>query len=73
MEFQDDPYDTDFYWLDRFISGLNDFSNEICQIGASGGRTYSWPFAIPFQLLEICFIILSFPIRWLAKLVSLIK
>ena len=73
MEFQEDPYDTDFDWLDRFISGLHDFSNEICQMGASGGRTYSWPLAIPLQLLEICFIILSFPIRWIAQLVALIK
>jgi hypothetical protein len=41
--------------------------------GVQGRKTYSWPFAIPFQLLGIAIWILSFPIKGMAKLAAMIK
>lgn len=73
MEFQEDPYDTEFEWIYRSQNGLTKVANEILMIGAKGGKTYSWPFAAPFQLLAIAIIILGYPIRWIAKLSALIK
>ena len=73
LEFQENPYDTSFYWIDNSIEGLNNLSNDILKAGVQGRKTYSWPFAIPFQLLGIAIWILSFPIRGMAKLAAMIK
>ena len=73
LEFQEDPYDTSFYWIDNSIESLNNLSNDILKAGVQGRKTYSWPFAIPFQLLGIAIWILSFPIKGMAKLAAMIK
>ena len=73
MEFQKDPYNTRFYWIDNTVESLYSLSNEIMKAGAQGGKTYSWPFAIPFQLLGIVIWLLSFPIKGMAKLAAMIK
>ena len=73
MELQKDPCNTRFYWIDNAVENLFILSNDIIKSGARGGKTYSWPFAIPFQLLGIAIWILSFPIKGLAKLSAMIK
>ena len=73
LEFQEDPYDTRFYWLDNSVESLYKLSNDILRAGVQGRKTYSWPFAIPFQLLGIAIWILSFPIKGIAKLAAMIK
>jgi len=73
MEFQEDPYDTEFDWMNRAINSLNKLANDILKAGVQGRKTYSWPFALPFQWLALAMILMRFPIIWLAKLASLIK
>lgn len=73
LEFQEDPYDTDFVWIEKAYDGLMKIANEITMAGASDGKTYSWPFAIPFQILALAIGFIGFPVRWLAKLAALIK
>ena len=73
LEFQKDPHNTRLYWLDNSVESLYNLSNDIMRAGVQGRKTYSWPFAIPFQLLGIAIWILSFPIRGMAKLAAMIK
>lgn len=73
LEFQKDPHNTRFYWLDNSVESLYNLSNDIMRAGVQGRKTYSWPFAIPFQLLGIAIWILSFPIKGMAKLAAMIK
>jgi len=73
MEFQKDPLDTEFDWIDKSYEDLMKVANEITMAGVQGRKTYSWPFAIPFQLLAFAILLLGFPLRWMAKIVSLIK
>lgn len=73
LEFQKDPCNTRLYWLDNSVESLYNLSNDIMRAGVQGRKTYSWPFAIPFQLLGIAIWILSFPIRGMAKLAAMIK
>ena len=73
LEFQEDPYDSRFYWLDNSVESLYKLSNDIMRAGVQGRKTYSWPFAIPFQLLGIAIWIFSFPIKGMAKLAAMIK
>ena len=73
LEFQRDPHNTRLYWLDNSVENLYYLSNEIMKAGVQGRKTYSWPFAIPFQLLGIAIWILSFPIKGMAKLAAMIK
>ena len=72
MEFQKDPNSTRFDWIDRTHESLMSLSDDIMTIGAQNGKTYSWPFAIPFQLLALAVGFLGFPIRWIAELAVLI-
>lgn len=73
LEFQKDPHNTRLYWLDNSVESLYNLSNDIMRAGVQGRKTYSWPFAIPFQLLGIAIWILSFPIKGMAKLAAMIK
>ena len=73
LEFQKDPHNTRLYWLDNSVESLYNLSNAIMRAGVQGRKTYSWPFAIPFQLLGIAIWILSFPIKGMAKLAAMIK
>ena len=73
LEFQKDPCNTRLYWLDNSVESLYNLSNDIMMAGVQGRKTYSWPFAIPFQLLGIAIWILSYPIRGMAKLAAMIK
>lgn len=73
LEFQKDPYNTKLYWINNTIEKLYVISNEIINSRVQYGRSYSWPFAIPFQLLGIALWILSFPIKGMAKLAAMIK
>ena len=73
LEFQEDPYDTEFVWIENAYDGLMKIANEITMAGARDGKTYSWPFAIPFQILALAIGFIGFPVRWLAKLAALIK
>lgn len=73
LEFQKDPLNTRLYWLDNSVESLYNLSNDIMRAGVQGRKTYSWPFAIPFQLLGIAIWILSFPIKGIAKLAAMIK
>lgn len=73
LEFQKNPCNTRLYWLDNSVESLYNLSNDIMRAGVQGRKTYSWPFAIPFQLLGIAIWILSFPIRGMAKLAAMIK
>jgi hypothetical protein len=73
LEFQKDPHNTRLYWLDNSVESLYNLSNDIMRAGVQGRKTYSWPFAIPFQLLGIAIWILSFPIKGIAKLAAMIK
>ena len=73
LEFQEDPYDTEFVWIEKAYDGLMKIANEITMAGARDGKTYSWPFAIPFQILALTIGFIGFPVRWLAKLAALIK
>jgi len=72
MEFQEDPLDTEFDWIDKSYEELMKVANAITMAGVQGRKTYSWPFAIPFQLLAIAILLIGFPLRWMAKLVSII-
>ena len=73
LEFQKDPHNTRLYWLDNCVESLYNLSNDIMRAGVQGRKTYSWPFAMPFQLLGIAIWILSFPIKGMAKLAAMIK
>ena len=73
LEFQKNPHNTRLYWLDNSVESLYNLSNDIMRAGVQGRKTYSWPFAIPFQLLGIAIWILSFPIKGMAKLAAMIK
>ena len=73
LEFQKDPHNTRLYWLDNSVESLYNLSNDIMRAGVQGRKTYSWPFAMPFQLLGIAIWILSFPIKGMAKLAAMIK
>ena len=73
LEFQKDPHNTRLYWINNTIEKLYVISNEIIHSRVEYGRSYSWPFAIPFQLLGIAIWILSFPVKGMAKLAAMIK
>lgn len=73
LELRDDPFDWDFAFFDNAFSSLSNLSSDIERAGAQGNRTYSWPLAIPFQLIGIIILIIGYPIKWIAKLATLIK
>lgn len=73
LELKNDPFDNNIEWLDKTIESIYDIYNSLMGMGARDGKTYSWPFALPFGLLGLVLFLISFPIRWITKLATLIK
>ena len=70
LEFQDDPYDSSCDWMDDFCDGTNKIADAITKAGVQGRKTYSWPFAIPFQLLTLAGFIVRFPLMGISWIVT---
>ena len=74
LELKSDPYDYDIVWVDKAYNSLMGIANDILKAGSSDGkRTYSWPFALPFECLALVVVIIGYPIKWITKLATLIK
>lgn len=73
LEAQTDPYDSDLYWLESCVDKLYNIGNELENFDVRYGKSYSWPLAIPFQILALIIMVIKYPLKWIAKLATLVK
>lgn len=73
LEIRKDPRDSDINWFYNMYEKIADIANKIEAAGVQGGRTYSWPLAIPFHLLALLFLLIGLIVKGLTKIAVLIK
>lgn len=71
LEFRKNPYDYTFDSLDYISTKMTNISSNIRKLGVVGHsrKTYSWPFALPFDIINLLVVIIHIILMKIGKLV----